>query len=214
MTRHSILIVDDHPLVRRGIRGLLQGQPDFHVVGEAADGLTALHLVEQHRPDVVVLDIVMPMLGGLDLLRQMAQNKVRPRTVVLSLHDDPGYVRQAMQLGAAGYVLKHSASTFLVAAVRDALAGRFFSSCPLAPEAPAQPEAAQSRRVERSELLTAEERLVLRMLAAGVSEEQMAPKLAYQPLAIPMLCRNIALKFGLQNPADVRQLATRWAREN
>ena len=214
MTRHSILIVDDHPLVRRGIRGLLQGQPDFHVVGEAADGLTALHLVEQHRPDVVVLDIVMPMLGGLDLLRQLAQTKLRPRTVVLSLHDDPGYVQQAMRLGAAGYVLKHSASTFLVGAVRDALAGRFFSSCPLPADAAVQPEAAQRHLVDRGELLTAEERLVLRMLAAGASEAQMAPKLAYQPLAIPMLCRNIALKFGLQNPADVRQLATQWAREN
>jgi DNA-binding NarL/FixJ family response regulator len=154
------------------------------------------------------------MLGGLDLLGQLAQNPSRPRTVVLSLHDDPGYVQQAMRLGAAGYVLKHSASTFLVAAVRDALAGRFFSSCPLGAAAPAESEAAHRQLLDRAELLTAEERLVLRLLAAGASEEQMAPKLAHQPLAVPMLCRNIALKFGLSNPADVRQLATRWAREN
>ena len=91
MNRSTILIVDDHPLVRRGIRGLLQAQPDFQVVGEAADGLTALHLVEELRPDVVVLDIVMPVLGGLDLLRELGGGSGRSRTVVLSLHDDPGY---------------------------------------------------------------------------------------------------------------------------
>ena len=215
MTRHPILIVDDHPLVRRGIRGLLQAQPDFHVIGEAADGLTALHLVEQHHPAVVVLDIVMPVLGGLELLRELGQCRPPPKTVVLSLHDNASYVQQAMRLGAAGYVLKHSASTFLVAAVRDALAGRFFSSCPLPSDFAAQPAAARaSHMVNRSELLTTTERLVLRLMADGASEEQIAPKLAHQSLAVPILCRNIALKFGLTEPAEVRQLAVQWAREN
>lgn len=216
MTRTTILIVDDHPLLRRGIRSLLQAQPDFHVVGEAGDGLTAMHQVSLHRPDVVVLDIVMPVLGGLELLREMGRNKSRPmpRTIVLSLHDEPAYVEQAVRLGAAGYVLKHSASAVLVTAVRDALAGRFFSSCHGAGRTLSQPAAESARRqFDRTELLTTEERLLLKMMAAGASEEQIAPKLGRQPLAIPILCRNIALKLGVQDPADVRRLAAQWARE-
>ncbi|MBI5801814.1 MAG: response regulator transcription factor [Verrucomicrobia bacterium] len=215
MTRHTFLIVDDHPLLRRGIRSLLQSQPDFHVIGEAGDGLTALNLVALHRPDVVVLDIVMPMLGGLELLREMNQNQSQPppRTIVLSLHDDEAYVQQAMRLGAAGYVLKHSASAGLIPAVREVLAGRF--SCPVSGKTLPQPAPETSRRImDRSELLTTEERMVLQMMAAGATEEQIAPKLGRQPLAIPILCRNIALKFGLREPADVRQLAAQWAREH
>lgn len=217
MTRNTILIVDDHPLLRRGIRSLLQAQPDFHVIGEAADGLTAMHLVEEHRPDVVVLDIVMPMLGGLDLLREMNRSSklaAPPRTVVLSLHDDPAYVQQAVQLGAAGYVLKHSASAVLVTAVRDALAGRFFSSCQGAEPTLSQvTPATANRHLDRRELLTNEERLLLQMMAAGATEEQIAPKLGRRPLAIPILCRNITLKLGLREPSDVRALAAQWARE-
>lgn len=217
MTRHTILIVDDHPVLRRGIRSLLQNQPDFQVIGEAGDGLTALQLVAQHHPDVMVLDIVMPMLGGLDLLREMGKSpgQTRPRTIVLSLHDDEAYVQQAVQLGAAGYVLKHSASTVLVTAVREVLAGRFFSSCPLSGKAfpPSAPETSH-RHFDRNELLTTEERLLLQMMAAGATEEQIAPKLGRQPLAIPILSRNIALKLGMREPADVRQLAAQWVREN
>lgn len=217
MTRNTILIVDDHPLLRRGIRSLLQAQPDFHVIGDAGDGLTAMHLVEEHRPDVVVLDIVMPMLGGLDLLREMNRSPklpTPPRTVVLSLHDDPAYVQQAVQLGAAGYVLKHSASAVLVTAVREALAGRFFSSCLVGENALPQLSAvAPKRQLDRRELLTTEERLLLQMMATGATEEQIAPRLGRQPLAIPILCRNIALKLGMREPSDVRSLAAQWARE-
>lgn len=217
MTSCTILIVDDHPLLRRGIRGLLQGQPDFQVIGEAGDGQAALHLVAQHRPDVVVLDIVMPVLGGLELLRQMSksESQPRPRTIVLSLHDEEAYVRQAMQLGAAGYVLKHSASSVLVTAVREALAGRFYSNCLLNGKTPPPPAPEIPRRqFDRSELLTTEERLLLQLMATGATEEQIAPKLGRQPLAIPILSRNIALKLGMREPADVRQLAAQWAREH
>lgn len=216
MTRTTILIVDDHPLLRRGIRSLMQAQPDFHVIGEAGDGLTAMHLLGQHQPDVVVLDIVMPVLGGLDLLREMSKSQPQPapRTIVLSLHDDPAYVEQAVRLGAAGYVLKHSASAVLVTAVREALAGRFFSSCPLPAKPLEQPSPEMGRRqIDRNELLTAEERMLLQLMATGATEEQIAPRLGRQPLAIPILCRNIALKLGIREPVDVRKLTAQWARE-
>ncbi|NDB76062.1 MAG: DNA-binding response regulator [Verrucomicrobia bacterium] len=124
MKKTSILIVEDHPLVRRGIRGLLQVQPDFRVVGEAANGLEALHMIEQLQPEVVITDIVMPMVGGLDLLRELSVQTPRPVLIVLSLFDEPRYVQEATDCGAAAYVLKQSAPTYLVTAIRDALAGR------------------------------------------------------------------------------------------
>ncbi|NDA67122.1 MAG: response regulator [Verrucomicrobia bacterium] len=119
MKKTSILIVEDHPLVRRGIRGLLQVQPDFRVVGEAANGLEALHMIEQLQPEVVITDIVMPMVGGLDLLRELSVQTPRPVLIVLSLFDEPRYVQEATDCGAAAYVLKQSAPTYLVTAIRD-----------------------------------------------------------------------------------------------
>lgn len=101
MKKTSILIVEDHPLVRRGIRGLLQVQPDFRVVGEAANGLEALHMIEQLQPEVVITDIVMPMVGGLDLLRELSVQTPRPVLIVLSLFDEPRYVQEATDCGAA-----------------------------------------------------------------------------------------------------------------
>ena len=212
MTRHKMLIVDDHPLVRRGVRSMLEAQPDFQVIGEAGDCLTALQMVDDLLPDVVVLDIVMPLLGGLDLLRELAHSQHRPRVVVLSLHDDPAYVEQAARLGAAGYILKHSASTFLVPAVRNALVGRFFSSCtPNFRDLPA-PGPTKSQPInDRRELLNADEKLVLRLFAEGQREEEIQPKLKHQPLPLATISRNIAIKLGLPEPGDVQRRARDWS---
>ncbi|MFM8469119.1 MAG: response regulator transcription factor [Limisphaerales bacterium] len=210
MNRRTLLIVDDHPLVRHGIRALLQSQPDFRVVGEAAEGMTALHLVEQLQPDMVVLDIVMPGVGGLDLLRQLNRSGSQTKVIVLSLHDDAAYMQEAMRLGAAGYVLKHSASTNLIPAVRAALAGRFFSDCTSVGATTSS--SGEPRPVtDRASLLTQEEHRVLRLLATGMRDEDITAQLGRPTLPLPLLCRNIALKLGLAGAADVRAHASRWA---
>jgi DNA-binding NarL/FixJ family response regulator len=215
MKRHTVLIVDDHPLVRRGIRTLLQSQPDLHIVGEAAEGMTALHLIQLHQPDLVVLDIVMPGVGGVDLLRELARTRSHTKLVVLSLHDDPAYVQEAMRLGASGYVLKHSASTALIPAVRSALSGRFYSSCTPAGEATALPTGLRPHTVtDRTSLLTHEERTVLRLFARGSRDEEVSANLSRTALPLPLLCRNIALKLGLTDTADIRAQASQWVRDN
>ncbi len=207
----SILLVEDHPLTRRAIGGLLRAQPDFRVVGEAANGLEALHLIEQSTPDVVITDIVMPMAGGLDLLRELALQTPRPLVIVLSLFDDPRYVQEATNCGAAAYVLKQSAPTFLVTAIRDALAGRFFATPAISGQALAEIEHRfRAQPWSRQDLLNDVERLVLQLLGTGCAPEEITRRLAHQPLALPLVCENIVHKLGLPSQADLRRYAEQW----
>ena len=216
MKKTTILIVEDHPLVRRGIRGLLQAQPDFHVIGEASNGLEALHLIEQCMPDVVITDIVMPMVGGLDLLRELSGQTPRPLLIVLSLFDEPRYIQEATDCGAAAYVLKQSAPTFLVTAIRDALAGRFFCTPAVSGQALKEIENRfRNQPWNRQDLLTDDERLVLKLLGSGSAPEEISRRLAHQPLPFPLVCQNIVLKLGLANQTDLRSFAEQWtAKQN
>ncbi|KAF0170745.1 MAG: TRAP-type C4-dicarboxylate transporter periplasmic solute-binding protein [Limisphaerales bacterium] len=216
MKTTSILIVEDHPLVRRGIRGLLQAQRDFRVIGEASNGLEALHLIEQSPPDVVITDIVMPMVGGLDLLRELSKQTPRPLLIVLSLFDEPRYIQEATEAGAAAYVLKQSAPTFLVTAIRDAMAGRFFCTPAVSGQALKEIETRfRNQPWNRQDLLTDDERLVLQLLGSGCEPAEITRRLAHQPLPLPLVCQNIVLKLGLPSQADLRRYAEQWtAKQN
>ena len=212
----SILLVEDHPLTRRAIGGLLRAQPDFRVVGEATNGLEALHLIEQSSPDVVITDIVMPMVGGLDLLRELSKHTPRPLLIVLSLFDDPRYVKEATDCGAAAYVLKQSAPTFLVTAIRDALAGRFFCTPPISGQALAEIENRfRTQPWSRQDLLNEVERLVLQLIGSGCAPEEITRRLAHQSLTLPLVCEHIVHKLGLPSQADLRSYAEQWtAKQN
>ncbi len=207
----SIVIVEDHPLVRRGIRGLLQSQSDFRVVGEASNGLEALHVIDQTRPDVVVTDIVMPMVDGLDLLRELAKVTPRPLLIVLSLFDEERYIRTATESGAAAYVLKQSAPTFLVTAIRDALSGRFFCTPPISGQALDEiQDRARRLPINQPNFLTEDERLVLKLLGSGCEPALIQQRLAHQPLPYPLVCQSITLKLGLADADELQRFAQRW----
>lgn len=215
MKTTSILIVEDHPLVRRGIRGLLRAQADFRVIGEAANGLEALHLIEQSPPDVVITDIVMPVVGGLELMRELARHTPRPLIIVLSLFDDPKYLQQAAESGAAAYVLKQSAPTFLITAIRDAVAGRFFCTPAIAGSSLQEIETRfRAQPLNRQDLLSEDERLVLRLLGKGCAPAEITRWLAHQPLALPSVCQSIVLKLGLSGEAELRSYAESLAAQN
>ncbi len=113
-----VLLADDHQIVRQGLRALLAAQPDVQVVAEAGDGREAVQLAEEHRPDVAVLDLSMPLLNGLEATRQIQSRVPEVAVVILSMHPDEEYVRQALQAGALGYVLKQSADSELKMAIR------------------------------------------------------------------------------------------------
>ena len=118
----TLLLADDHHVVRQGLRALLEAEPDFRVVGEASDGLEVPDLVERLKPNVLVVDLMMPGLSGLEVMRQVSKRSPQTRVVVLSMHSNEAYVLEALRNGAAGYILKDSSAADLAHAVREVAA--------------------------------------------------------------------------------------------
>ena len=123
MKKTTVVIAEDHPLVRRGIRGIIESQPDFRVIGEADNGIEALRVIEKIMPDLFVADVVMPGMTGIEVLQHSRRLNPRPKAVFLSLYDNEVYVWSAMRNGASAYILKHSAAEHLISAMRSAMAG-------------------------------------------------------------------------------------------
>src|SRR5258707_731880 len=124
MSKQRLLIADDHPIFAEGLRGLLE--PEFEVVGVVADGRELVTAAKEHRPDLIVADVTMPLLNGIEAAVQLRDLGVKAKVVFLTMHRDVAYARRALEAGAAGYVLKHSAASELVTAVREALQGRTY----------------------------------------------------------------------------------------
>jgi two-component system response regulator NreC len=146
----KILLADDHQVVREGVRALLERQPEFMVVGETSDGFKVTGLAERLRPDILIVDLVMPGLGGLDVTREVTRRCAGTRVIVLSMHSSDAYVLQALRDGASAFVLKDASSAELIRAVNEALAGRRYLSPPLSEKAiEAYVKRAQSMRRSR-----------------------------------------------------------------
>ncbi len=131
LSKTTILLADDHAIVRRGIKALLEYELDFEVVAEAGDGASALDLIESHKPHILVTDICMPGMSGIELLKAIKERKLSIRSVVLSMCSDAPYVTGAINAGAFGFVLKESGVEHLVTAIREAQLGRRYFSPPL-----------------------------------------------------------------------------------
>lgn len=206
-----VVIADDHALVRRGLRFLLEAEPDLEVAGEAADGREAVALAERLRPDVAVLDIAMPLLNGIDAAAQIARRSPATAVVILSVHADEAYLARALAAGARGYLLKDSAEDDVVRAVRSAAQGRPFFS----------PRIAQSlldeyvrqlrdRGVRDSwDLLTEREREVLQLLAEGRTNKEAAALLDLSVHTVETHRTNLMQKLGLHNTAELVLFAVR-----
>ena len=167
-----VLIVDDHTLVRSGLRLLLEGEPDVVVDDEAGDAEHAIRLARLHKPDVVLLDVVMPGRSGLEAAPEILAAAPKAKILVLSMQDDPSYVRQAFSAGAAGYLLKEAADAELVQAVRDVASGGRY----VHPALGARLAAAEAEERARAEAdpLSEREREVLRLLALGHTNQEIA----------------------------------------
>src|SRR5262245_35633645 len=131
----TIVLADDHRIVREGLHALLKSETGFSVVGEAGDGLTALELARKLSPDVVLLDLMMPGLNGLEVARQLNKQMPQTKIIILSMYDDEGFVLEALANGVSGYVLKDAGSSDLVQAVREVAAGHRYLSPPLSDRA-------------------------------------------------------------------------------
>ena len=206
----SIVLADDHHVVRYGLRLLLELEPDFSIVGEAGDGLTAVQMAERLRPDVLVVDLMMPGLSGLEVARQVSQRCPRTRVAILSIHANEAYVLEALRYGAAAYVLKDASPDDFVQAVREVAAGRRYLSAPFSERAiDAYVAKARSRRLDVYDTLTTREREVLHLAAEGRTAPQIASLLCISPRTAETHRANMMHKLGLRSRSDLIRYALR-----
>ena len=206
-----IVLADDHTVVRKGLRLLLESVGHFEVVADAADGRQALALVDEHRPDVVVMDIAMPVLNGIEAARQISAKVPQTAIVFLSMHSDEAYVIKALKAGARAYLLKDSAENDLINAVKAVNEGKsFFSPAVSKMLAEDYMRQMQEHGVEDSfELLTTREREILQLLAEGKSNKEVAGMLNLSLYTVETHRSNIFQKLNLHSTADLILYAVR-----
>jgi DNA-binding NarL/FixJ family response regulator len=201
-----VVLADDHALVRDGLRAVLAREPDIAVVGEAADGRQALTAVEATRPDVVVLDLSMPLLNGLDAARALAGRDRGPRPILITMHLEDRYVLEAVRAGVRGYVLKKQAAADLVQAIRDVAAGRVYLSPGISA---AVAEAIRTGASPPEERLTPKERQVLQLVAEGKTTKEIAAILDVSVKTVDTHRTHLMQKLDLHDIASLTRLAIR-----
>jgi len=211
MKKIRILLADDHQLMRSGLRLLIEQQPDLTIVGEAGDGREAVALANSLRPDVAVMDISMPNLNGIEAAHQITQGHAEIAVIVLSMHPDESYVLRALKAGAKGYLLKDSAESDLIAAVRAVAWGKSFFS-------PAVSKVLLDdyiRKLKRSgaedayDLLTPREREILQLVAEGKSNKEVANLLNLSVYTVETHRSNIMQKLNLKGVPELTLYAVR-----
>jgi DNA-binding NarL/FixJ family response regulator len=208
----SVVLVDDHPIVREGIRRVLTAQQEFTVVEETHLGLAALDAVERLRPDLAIVDLLLPDLNGIEVTRRMRRASPHTRIVALSMYADDLHVGEALRAGATAYIVKGASAEEILCALREALAGRPYLSAPLTNqviEAYASAALATPRKADRYELLTTREREVLEWLARGLSYAEIAEKLTISPRTAETHRTNLMRKLDLRTQADITLYAIR-----
>lgn len=202
----TIVLGDDHNIVLTGLRALLEAQPGFEVIGEAADGLKVTSLAERLKPDVLVVDLMMPGLGGFDVTRRVTKKLPETRVVILSMYSSEAHVVEAMRSGASAYVLKDASTEDLVTAIREAAAGRRFLSAPYSNDL-IESYLKRTGGVDPYETLTPREREVLHLVAEGLTSGEIALRLYISPRTAESHRANLMRKLGLRSRTDLVKFA-------
>jgi DNA-binding NarL/FixJ family response regulator len=205
----SVIIADDHEVVRRGIRGILEADKGVKVVAEAADGLAAAQAVEKFKPEVLFLDLNLPRLHGLEVLKQARSVSPRTKVIILSMHNDEPYVIEALRAGASAYLLKGSEGQEIAVALREVLANRRYLSAPLSEWAITALTSKGADASDPLSELTHREREVLQLAAEGLSMTEIAEKLFISPRTGETHRANLMRKLGLQTQTDLVRFAIR-----
>ena len=198
----TVVLVEDHPIVREGIRAFLTQTSIHEVVAECGDGATALKLVAEHRPDVLIADLRMPGLDGLEVTRRVTRDFPSTRVVVLSMFASDSYVSRAFRNGAIAYVLKNSDIKELNSAIESAIEGQKFMSKGIASRATREPIP-----LDRYELLTAREREILQLVGEGYTAEEVSDKLSISIRTVEKHRSNLMKKLEVRNHADMIRFA-------
>ena len=205
----SVIVVDDHAVVREGIRAVLAAKPEFEVLGEAADGAEAMVLAERHQPDVVVLDVTMPGESGLQVAARLRQRLPTVRVLILSMHDRTEYVLEAVRAGASGYLLKDATPAEVRDAVRTVHRGETYF-CPAVLEkigAALRGELDREERRGTLELLTPREREVLTGIADGRTNKEIAAELGISPRTVETHRESVMRKLRIRTVAGLTRFA-------
>jgi len=211
MKRITVLLAEDHAVVREGFRALLQTEDDLEVVGEAATGRQAVQLTKSLLPAVVVMDIAMPLLNGIEATRQILKVLPATRVLILSAHDDDEYVDQVIALGAAGYLVKQTSALILAKAIREIHKGKtFFSrsiSRRLRSREEIMPLGATGRRRSKAIGLTVREMEVLQLIAEGKANKQTAAELGISIKTVEKHRQNLMVKLDIHDTAGLTRYA-------
>jgi two-component system, NarL family, response regulator NreC len=208
MPKHTVVLADDHHLVRQGFRSLLQTEPDLEIVGEAGDGLEAVRLTEQLQPDILVTDLLMPALTGIEVVNQVQRRVPKTRVVVLSMHRNEAYVLEALRHGAMAFVLKDATASEFLKAIREVLAGRKYLGSPFSDSAiEAYVQKARGAPLDAYDKLTVREREVLQLKAEGRTTAEIAQRLFISPRTVEIHRTNFMRKLGLRSQTDVIRFA-------
>jgi DNA-binding NarL/FixJ family response regulator len=209
MAKLRVLLADDHAVVREGLKALISSQPDMEVVGEAGDGLEAVALAHACTPDVVVIDVSMPVLSGGEATARICRELPATRVLALSVHDEVGYVRRLLEAGAAGYMLKRLAADALIAAIRSVAVGGVYLDPLVAGSVVAKAVGRASSGAEERPALSEREGDVLRMIAQGYSNKEIAAALSISVKTVETYKARAMEKLAL----DSRVAIVRFAAE-
>ena len=210
MSATTIVLADDHHVVRQGLYALFADEADFLVTGEVADGREVVGVVERLRPHVLLLDLMMPGLNGLEVIRQVRQRALGTRIVVLSMHANEAYVFEALRNGAWAYVLKSASGAEIVKAAREALSGRHYLSPPLSAAAVrAYEEKTKGGALDVYETLTSREREVFQLAATGCGNPEIASRLSISVRTVETHRANLLRKLGLSSQTELVHYALR-----
>jgi len=209
----TIVLADDHAVLREGLRLLLESDPEFVVVGEAADGLEAIELVKRRRPNLLIVDLMMPGMDGLEVIRRVARLKSKTRVIILTMYGDEAYVLDGLGSGAAGYIVKESCGADLFQAVRDVVAGRRYLSPVLSEESTRRYlNRFKTALLKLSATLTAREQKVLQLVFEGATSSDIGARLKISLRAVESVLANFMKKLGPDTGHDpIRQRVKRDA---
>lgn len=204
----TIVLADDHNVVRQSLRLLLEEDSRFQVLGEASNGLQAIEMIERLHPDVLVVDIMMPGLNGIDVARRIKKQFPETIIVILSMYENEAYVVEALRAGVTAYVLKKSTAQELMYALTQAIAGHIFLSPPLTEHAiQAYMEKMQDSVLDPYETLTSREREVLHLAAEGLNNSEIASRLSISPRTVEMHHGNLMRKLHLRSQTELVRFA-------
>ena len=205
----DVMLVDDHTVVRQGIKFIISQESDINIVAEASNGKEAVDMARQWTPDVIVMDITLPILNGLEASSQILKNSKKIKILILSMHENRVFIEKALSYGVQGYILKDSAADEVVRAIREVHAGRYFLSSKISSYVVQDYLARKKQpvKVKSAATLTPREREILQLIAEGLNSKEIAEKLSVSLKTILVHRNNIMQKLDMHNQAQLIRFA-------